>query len=584
MKKRLFAIIAMLLSLCLLCGCGCGFISQRINVLNHMFHSGALTGGAEPSQADKQVSCFDDIVYTRPELSEIEACAEAVTEAIEKDRYSGVTSALDRFYELYYSFDTMYTVADIRACQDTSDEFYAEEFSWCDENYYNLQQTMEEVLSACAVSDMGRKLERDYFWQGFCDEYGEDSESVYYDETVELMQEESALLAEYRAAAADNTMEVDGRETDYQEYIFSLDGDEYDAADRSYYEQKSNKLAEIYIKLVDVRNRLAAELGYDSYEQMQYYYYFERDYSPEEARAYMNDVKKFMVPLYRKVQAKDLYSGVDYGYISEPELYDTLQAAVTDMGGEIEKSFRHMSDMGMYDISFDEDKVDMSFQTYLEDYNTPFLFLSPYQDLTDILTFAHEFGHFTDAWINENAYETIDLSESYSQAMEYLAVLHLKDYLPEREYENLMRIKMLDTLELYIQQVSFAEFESRVYAMGAENLSADVLNRLSLELAQEYGYCEEGYEYYYAMSWIDIPHFFEMPFYVITYPVSNDISMQIFELEMEKEGQGIDKFNELLPRTSYGLIETAEEGGLESPFAPGRIRMVSADIERQLLH
>ena len=83
------------------------------------------------------------------------------------------------------------------------------------------------------------------------------------------------------------------------------------------------------------------------------------------------------------------------------------------------------------------------------------------------------------------------------------------------------------------------------------------------------------------MSWCDIPHFFEMPFYVITYPVSNDIAMQIYALEEEQSGKGLEKFMEILDRDYEYFMDAVSTGGFESPFAPGRIESV---VEQMRLH
>ena len=80
------------------------------------------------------------------------------------------------------------------------------------------------------------------------------------------------------------------------------------------------------------------------------------------------------------------------------------------------------------------------------------------------------------------------------------------------------------------------------------------------------------------MLWVDITHFFEQPFYVITYPVSHDIAMQIFQLEQAEPDAGLEKFLEMLPRVSPDMIESAESAGLESPFTPGRLEKVSATM------
>ena len=80
----------------------------------------------------------------------------------------------------------------------------------------------------------------------------------------------------------------------------------------------------------------------------------------------------------------------------------------------------------------------------------------------------------------------------------------------------------------------------------------------------------------------NITHFFEMPFYVISYPVSNDIAMQIYALEEEQSGQGLEKFMEILDRDYEYFMDAVSAGGFESPFAPGRVERVAEQMRLHL--
>ena len=227
-------------------------------------------------------------------------------------------------------------------------------------------------------------------------------------------------------------------------------------------------------------------------------------------------------------------------------------------------------------------KQAVSFETYLSAYNAPFLFLDPEGSIADVFGLLHEFGHYADDYVSFAAPESTDLSECFSQSMELLALDCFDETLSETERETLRRLKLLDTLDLYIQQCSFAEFEREVYAMPPEELSAARLNELSLRLAKEYGYYDGRSEDYYALGWIDILHFFEQPFYVISYPVTADVAMQLFALERERSGQGRAVYTELLNRRTDSLLSSLELVGLESPFAPGRVESC-ASLLRALL-
>lgn len=559
MKKRSIRLLSMLLALLMLTGCSSSILNDQLDSAYRALQRNFIS-------ADRNLVPFDEMEYLRPDMSAISADFDAVNDALDGGDIDAVSDALDACYLDYYNFDTMYTIADIRSCQDVYDSYYADEVSWCGESFAAVQQKMEDMFYACAASDLAQELEENYFWEGFTDDYSDQSQSYYNDAAVELMQRESALVSEYRALAAESAASL-GETSGVGSYMQTIQN----------YEKYNEDFARIYIELVRVRQELAAQFGMD-YEQMQYSFYFERDYTPEQAAQYVADIRSYMVPVYEEVMEASPYDDIYYDYLDEDELLSVLGSVTELMGGDVKAAFDFMTKYELCDVSLNSSKAAMSFQTYLSNYEAPFLFLDPYGDTEDILTLSHEFGHYVDAFVNYNASETIDMSECYSQAMEYLALGYYDEVLGEDEADNLRRMKLLDTLDLYVQQTSFAEFESTVYSMDPDQLSAEVLNDLSLQLARDYGYCDESRAKYYAMSWSDISHFFEYPFYVITYPVSNDIAMQIYELSQDGGTAGLDKYNELLSREHTGFLDNIEEAGFTSPFESGRVQRVADDM------
>ena len=136
---------------------------------------------------------------------------------------------------------------------------------------------------------------------------------------------------------------------------------------------------------------------------------------------------------------------------------------------------------------------------------------------------------------------------------------------------------------MYVQQAAFAEFEHIIYNTEPEKLTVEYVNDVFLQISKDYGFCEAGFEDLYAKLWIDITHFYEQPFYVITYPVSHDIAMQIFQREEEAPGEGLAVFLKMLPREYPDMLDSALNAGLESPFDPGRLEKVAATMRRILL-
>ena len=528
---------------------------------------------------------FEDMPYERPDLDQLRAAIDKVGDALDSGAdYETLEPLLQDCDDFYAVFDTMEAIAFIRSCQDMTDEYYAAEYAWLDEASADLNQLFEQLYFRCGMSDMAQELEEKYFWPGFAEEYADDSTAFYDDEMVSLLQAESSLVAEYRDTVANPiVLLADGNEVEYFSALDEYQGYAYLNLLFSYYEQFNPKLARIYIDLVKNRQAQAQAAGFDSYEDLAFEHDFGRDYSPELAAEYLQRVKENIVPLYHEVMSSESLLYLEGSPIDAGRLEEVLRYGVSDMGQDVQDAYEFMVKYRLCDLEYSPLKAEMSFQTYLSAYEVPFLFMDAAGTLDDITTFSHEFGHYLDGYLNYGAEETIDLAECYSQAMELLMLTRLDQVLSDKELGDLYQIKMLDILNMYVQQAAFAEFEHIIYNTEPEKLTVEYVNDVFLQISKDYGFCEAGFEDLYAKLWIDITHFYEQPFYVITYPVSHDIAMQIFQREEEAPGEGLAVFLKMLPREYPDMLDSALNAGLESPFDPGRLEKVAATMRRILL-
>lgn len=527
---------------------------------------------------------FSQMVYQRPDIAAMESHVEAVKQGLAAHiGYRSLEERLDQIYVDYWDFCTMRDIAYIRYCADVSDAYYAQEYGFCEAQEGLVHQLMEEMFYACALSDKGQLLEEKYFWEGFTQDYADESEAVYDEELVAMARLESELLGQYRAIMANATVESPYGEMDYHSYLATLDEPDYANGMIKFYYKYNEDLSQIYIDLVKLRQSMAKKLGYDDYEQMQYEYYWERDYSPQQAADYTEQVRRHLVPLMEALGEQGSPAYEDLSYLETARLHAMLAEGAKAMGGAVGDTFSLLDEYELHDLELRLTKAERSFQVFLANYQAPYLFLDARGDMSDVLDAAHEFGHCVDAYVNGGSAAIVDVAEFYSQAMEYLLPGYLDKSASPEEVAALYRIKMEDSLSLFVQQASFADFEHQVYAMDPEELSSQVLNDLSFQLAVDYGYYDGVQQAYYAMSWTDISHFFEAPFYVIAYPVSNDLAMQIYERERQSPGAGLEKYQELLALSGGSFMALSSEGGLQSPFAPGRMEAIAADLRQWLL-
>ena len=581
MKKRMTVAVALLLVLVLLCGCGIPGGSLGSKLGDKLAELVQSTNEHNPDGLK-----FSDMHYTRPDLDKLSADVAAVEEALENGmKLKDVEELLDVCMDGYDEFSTMYSLANIYNCKDLRDEYYAAEYEWISTENSTVSQLFDEMYYACAGSALGAELEEDYFWEGFCEDYADPDDSYYNDESVALMQRESELISRYREIVADPVIEWKGEEVAFYELLEELSDYsdvqgyyDYLGALMTYYETYNEPLAEVYIDLMRVHEDMAKAMGFSTAEEMEFVFGFDRDYTPEDAAVFIDDVKTYLVPISIWAEERGLSYNITYSPLGSEELYSALHGVAENIGHGCTEAFSFMDKYELCDVEPSVYKADTSFQTYLSMYDAPFVFLNPEGTTRDLVTFVHEFGHFTDAYTNFDAAETIDLAEVYSQALEFLSLSHMDGLLPASDVNALRTGKMLDALDTFIQQASFADFESKAHAIGPDELTAEKLNELALQATKDFGYCPEGFEEFMQYFWMDITHLFEYPFYVISYPVSLDVAMQIYVLEVEEEGKGLDKYFEMMPRDYDTFMETVTENGLQSPFAAGGLASIAQVI------
>ena len=560
MKKKLTAILAMLFAALFLCG-------------------SALPEGWFRADGTDEVLRFDDMPYERPDPAAFRTLAGRVTQTLtDGGGYRKTVALLEQLLTRYFSATTMYTIADIRSCRDLTDTYWAEEFAACLSALTEIGDVMEDVYLTCGASPYGDRLEREFFGPGFMEEYGEDAEEKISDAFSALMEQENSLLVEYRDLMAEPTINVRGSEVPLSDVMYDVWGQrDYNAVLGAYYEKYNPILGELYLRLMDVRKAQARELGYGSVAEMMFDIGFDRDFSVEEGYAFIQSVKTWLLPVYKRCMDEERYGSLMEGYISEEQLYGALETVARGLGGEVQQAYDFMRRNELCDLGMSEAKANMSYTAFLDDYEAPFLFVNPYGDRTDIITVTHEFGHYAEEYISCGAFRSMDLAEVFSQAMQFLSLKPLTAVLGEQDVAELRLLNLYDILDAFLWQTLFAEFELRAYQL--EDPGVEDLNALMWELYKEYG-LDVGVNEKAVLAWVEIAHFFEQPFYVISYPVSACCALEIYEDELT-DGKGLEDYLKLAESEEIGIVAAAAEAGLQNPITDARVQEVAAFLEQQ---
>lgn len=533
---------------------------------------------------DEQVQLvpFSQMAYVRPDVESLYADFESLTQ-----RAADSTEAealLEEYYALsdrYVSFYSMDSLANVLYSLDTTQSYYQDEYNYCEGEKSNLEEKLEALYKAFAASPCRNQLEELYFGDGFFLKY-DDYEVYTNPEYLRLSQEEAALLTEYRALTSDIQVSYRGQTKSLDEWLETENYSEYIGALQAYYEQYNESIGDVYVRLVKVRQQLAAVLEYDSFAEYSYDMTYKRDYTPAQGDAFLKGIRTYLVPVMQNANYSYALSMLDYGSASEASLYEMLQSAAQNIGGTVWDAYRFMRAYELCDISQSPKKLEASFQTYLFDYESPFVFLNAKGSGKDYYSFSHEFGHFTDSYYNYGAKEDLETAETFSQSMEFLAITYT-DYLSEKQKQTLLKLELRDLLDTFVYQAVYADFESRVYALEPDDITVDTINEIFRQCCVDYGISIPGFEFYYSQSWIDILHFFEVPYYIISYCVSAETALQVYRLEDETPGAGVAAYFRLLDRDyEAGVQQVMQDAKLESPFRENVLEGTALFFEQKL--
>ena len=534
MKKHVLKIVALIMTVCLLLS-GCSYIGQYFSMLGSLLFGGGYY-------------TLEEMEYVRPDMAQLQQLIdESCDRAAEETNLRELLACIMEFNAAFDDFYTAQALAMIHYCKDMTNAQWEAEYNFCTENAATLTAGVDRFYRVLAASSLRDQLEsEEYFGADFFDDY--EGESIFDEEFTAMLTQEAKLQNDYFAVYA-GAGDVDY----YSEEFMTLYG---------------RQMAQILVELVLLRQQISEHAGYDSYAAFAYSYYHARDFAPEQTVSYLADIRAELVPLYQQ-----LTTSGDLGIIlyesNETLTYAYVENMANAMGGTIADAFWVMTEYDLYDIAPGANKYNASFEIYVRNYATPYVFLNPNGTDYDKLTFAHEFGHFCNDYASFGSVASVDVSEVFSQGMEYLSLCY------GQTDANLEKLKMLDSLCVYVEQAAYASFEQQLYQIPEAELTVERIDALYAQICRDYGLDSR-------MHYVLITHFYTSPMYVISYVLSNDAALQIYQMEKAEAGAGLACYAGKLAGTESDFLTFLQFAGLESPFADGRIQAVKKTFEQVL--
>lgn len=464
-------------------------------------------------------------------------------------------------------------------------------YAW-EKEYYNEYDRLQTMIQIAHLSYELNTDRTDYFEEylysvellgkmktGYIDLF-EEGDGLYSKEMqayYELSIERNKLVDVYYNQEDSISVMVDGIEMNITQILTSttLSTEKKRQYYDEWYTAYNEAAGEIFLKLVNIDNQIAALLGYDSYAAYMYDSY-ERDYTLEESKVFIQNVKQVVPKVFKKLYSKGIsaaYNLQAYSYEDEEKLLSSIEEHFISEYQVLEEAYNYLIKYNLYDISTRDNKVSGGLTIYFDSFQEPFILINYNSPYETALTFIHEFGHYFSYFQTGNHEGGLDLDETYSQAMELLAMPYYGAILGDEKLGKEAHVYIVDGLiAAIIEGCLYEEFLQQVYENP--NRTVQELNELYTKLASEYGVEVDG------RSWCEVPHNYEMPFYYLSYSVSAVAALEVWEQSLVDQEIGMQTYLNLIEAArDNSFLEALEEVGLSNPLEKETLEEVMKSVE-----
>lgn len=554
---------------------------------------------------------FEDYKYERPNMDEVEAAFQSEIEKFENaESASEQSEAMNRINQIRNQLGTMFNLCSIRHTVDTNDEFYKAENDYMDEIAPIVEGFVSKYYQALVSSKFRSELEEKWGTQLFA--LAEAQLKTFSPEIIPLLQKENKLSSEYTKLVASAKIMFEGEErtlAQLQPFTESKDREMRKNANEArfgFFAEHEEEFDSIYDQLVKVRDEIARTLGYKNFVELGYYRMARTDYNAEMVAKFRDQVKDYIVPLTTKLRKRQQERiGVDslkfydegFEYTSgnatpkgSPEwIIENGKKMYAELSSETDEFFTFMNEKNLMDLVAKKGKAGGGYCTYIENYQSPFIFSNFNGTSGDIDVLTHEAGHAFQVYssrhyeIPEYNWPTYEACEIHSMSMEFFTWPWMELFFKE-DTEKYKFSHLSGALQFLPYGVAVDEFQHFVY----ENPNATPAERKQAwkEIEEKYlphrDYDDNDY-LNRGGFWQRQGHIYNSPFYYIDYTLAQICAFQFWKKSQENHEEAWKDYLHLCKQGgSKSFTGLVAEANLISPFEDGCVESVVDTIQSWL--
>lgn len=508
-------------------------------------------------------------------------------------------------------FETLGSIANVRFCLNTTDEFYLKEKDFYDEKSPEFNVAVVGFYKAFLASPHLDEAVRDGLLNPLVIKQYECGVRSSDPAIVKEMAEENRLVTEYVKIMSELTIPYAGEQlplTKLRKFFSDKDRSvrrEAMSAFGKALETVSGRIDDIFDKLVRLRNGMARKLGYENFIPLGYDRLgrvgFTRAQTDVFAENVLNEYVPALTAMKKKVAGRlgiadiKFYDNDSYFKGGNPaphgtpeEMFAAANAMYHDMDPDAGRFFDAMLEADAFDVLSREGKWGGGFCTSFPDYEQPFILANFNGTSADVDVLTHEAGHAFADYMMYRQHNDVELNvggmetaETHSMSMEFFCWKYIDKFFGDRA-RDYKYMHLGDSLTFIPYGTMVDRFQHIVYEK--EDLTPAERKNVWLELERMYRpymdyegipYLETGTRWQYQM------HIFENPFYYIDYCFAQTAALEFLLASQKDYADAFARYKKLLMKGgTMPFNELLAEAGLESPFKRGVLKKVGAEAQK----
>jgi oligoendopeptidase F len=399
---------------------------------------------------------------------------------------------------------------------------------------------------------------------------------LFRPENVALETEEARLSQQYQKLSGSLTVKFRGEEKTLVQMGRYLEETDRAVRQESWELVASRRLQEaeqfegIFDRLVQVRNQIAKNAGFENYRDYAFRRLGRFDYTPKDCESFHQAVEEEIMPVVRELQAErrsrlGLGSLRPWDLTVDPlnrpplrpferveEMVARTQAVFQRLDPGLAAGFRQMQELQLLDLGNRKGKAPGGYQSALPEARLPFIFMNAIGIQRDVETILHESGHAFHSLSTRQedlyAYRgaPIEFCEVASMSMELLGNDFLEEFYPPAEANRARRTHLEGIVNIFPWIATVDAFQHWLYTHPAHTRAEreaawiDLMCRFGGEVDWQ------GYEAVRAKLWHRQLHIFLHAFYYIEYGIAQLGALQVWANSKRDQTRALQQYKSAL--------------------------------------